>query len=233
MRINKFLAHCGVASRRKSERYILEGRITVNGKVETNLSYLIKNEDTVEFDGMHLVRPKKYEYYILHKPKDYICTSHDEFGRRNVTDLIHSNSRIFSVGRLDKDTTGLLLLTDDGDFANKILHPRYNIMRKYYAYTKEELSIKNIATIKKGIYLSRNQKVSAQIKKMGFEKGKYKWRVILTEGKNREIRRIFHRFEIKVYNLHRYAFGKLTLKDIDRGKSKKMTEAEIKKIFQV
>ena len=121
----------------------------------------------------------------------------------------------------------------DKDFANKILHPRYNIMRKYYAYTKEELSIKNIAIIKKGIYLSKKERVSAHVKRMGFEKGKHKWRIILNEGKNREIRRIFHRFDIKVYNLHRYAFGKLTLKDIDRGKSKKISETNIKKLFNI
>ncbi len=233
MRINKFLADCRVASRRKSESYVIDGRVTVNDEVIYDLSYRVQKNDVVELDGERLVPSSKNEYHILHKPKGYICTSNDEFGRKNVVDLINSKHRIFSVGRLDKDTTGLLILTDDGDFANKVLHPKFNIMRKYYAYTKDELDNKSIKQIKGGIFLSRGERVSAQIKKIGFEKGKIKWRIILTERKNREIRRIFHRYNIKIYNLHRYAFGKLTLKDIDRGKSKKITFTEIKKLFNL
>ena len=141
--------------------------------------------------------------------------------------MISTKHRIYPVGRLDKDTTGIILLTDDGDLANTLLHPKFQIERKYYAYTKENLDSKNIEKIKNGIFLRRRERVKAQIKHVGFDKGKYKWRIILKEGKNREIRRIFLKFHLKVYNLHRYAFGGFTLKGIDRGKSKKIDKKEI------
>ena len=113
MRINKFLAHCGVASRRKAEALILDGRITVNGRIIRDLAVTISDGDKVRLDESLVKIPQNFEYYILHKPKGYICTSKDELGRMNVTDLIKTNHRIYSVGRLDKDTTGLIIMTDD------------------------------------------------------------------------------------------------------------------------
>jgi len=232
MRINKFLAHCGLDSRRKCERYILDARVSVNGEIITDLSFIVNQDDKVEVDGNRISIPNSYEYHLLHKPKGYICSSSDELGRKNVTELIKSNHRLFSIGRLDKDTTGLLILTDDGDFTNQILHPKYRIERKYYAYTKEKLSLKDISKIKKGIFLSKSERVQADIKHIDYIKGKHKWRIILKEGKNREIRRIFLRFNIKVYNLHRYAFGSLTLKGIDKGKSKKISFKLLKSMIK-
>ena len=227
MRINKFLAHCGVASRRKAEALILDGRITVNGRIIRDLAVTISDGDKVRLDESLVKIPQNFEYYILHKPKGYICTSKDELGRMNVTDLIKTNHRIYSVGRLDKDTTGLIIMTDDGDLANKMLHPRFKLERKYYAYTKEQLHAKDLEKIKKGVFIGPRERVKADIKEGGFDKGKYKWRVILREGKNREIRRIFLKYNQKVYNLHRYAFGGFTLKGIDRSKSKRISKKEI------
>ena len=227
MRINKYLAHCGVASRRKAEALILDGRITVNGRIIRDLSVTISEGDKVRLDESLVKIPQNFEYYILHKPKEYICTSKDELGRKNVTDLIKTNHRVYSVGRLDKETTGLIILTDDGDLANKMLHPRFKLERKYYAYTKEQLHAKDLEKIKKGSFIGPRERVKADIKHVGFDKGKYKWRVILREGKNREIRRIFLKYNQKVYNLHRYAFGGFTLKGIDRGKSKRISKKEI------
>ena len=227
MRINKYLAHCGVASRRKSEALILDGRITVNGRVIRDLSVTISDEDKVRLDESLISIPQNFEYYILHKPKDYICTSSDELGRKNVTELIKTNHRIYPVGRLDKDTTGLIILTDDGDLANQMLHPKFKLERKYYAYTKEQIHSKDIEKIKKGVFIAPRVRVRANIKHVGFDKGKYKWRVILKEGKNREIRRIFLKYGLKVYNLHRYSFGRFTLKGIDKGKSKQISKKEI------
>ena len=227
MRINKYLAHCGVASRRKAEALILDGRITVNGRIIRDLAVTISDGDKVRLDESLVKIPQNFEYYILHKPKGYICTNKDELGRKNVTDLIKTNHRVYSVGRLDKETTGLLILTDDGDLANKMLHPRFKLERKYYAYTKEQLHAKDLEKIKKGIFIGLRERVKADIKHVGFDKGKYKWRVIIREGKNREIRRIFLKYNQKVYNLHRYAFGGFTLKGIDRSKSKRISKKEI------
>ena len=232
MRINKFLAHCGLDSRRKCEGYILEARVSVNGEIITDLSFIINQDDKVEVDGNRISIPDTYEYYLVHKPKGYICSSSDELGRKNVTELIKSKHRVYSVGRLDKDTTGLIILTDDGDFANKMLHPKFKIERKYYAYTKEKLTLADISKIKKGIFLSRSERVQANIKHVDYIKGKHKWRIILKEGKNREIRRIFLRFNIKVYNLHRYSFGGLTLKGVDKGKVKKITPEIVKSMIK-
>tara|TARA_Y100001970_G_scaffold274800_1_gene375134 strand:- start:123 stop:818 length:696 start_codon:yes stop_codon:yes gene_type:complete len=231
MRINKYLAHCGIASRRKSEEIILDGRVTVNNEIIIDLSYLVQDSDRVEIDGDRIKVPSFQEYYILHKPKGYICSNSDELGRKNITSLIKTKERIYSVGRLDKDTTGLILLTNDGEFTNRVLHPKYRITRKYYAYTKEMLALKDISKIKKGIFLRRGERAQADIKHMDFVKGKHKWRIILKEGKNREIRRIFHRFDIKVYNLHRYAFGKLTLKGIDKGHYRQIKNLNIESII--
>jgi len=233
MRINKFLAHCGVASRRKAEALILDGRITVNGRIIRDLAVTISDGDKVRLDESLVKIPQNFEYYILHKPKGYICTSKDELGRMNVTDLIKTNHRIYSVGRLDKDTTGLIIMTDDGDLANKMLHPRFKLERKYYAYTKEQLHAKDLEKIKKGVFIGPRERVKADIKEVGFDKGKYKWRVILREGKNREIRRIFLKYNQKVYNLHRYAFGGFTLKGIDRSKSKRISKEEIMKRLNI
>ena len=233
MRINKFLAHCGVASRRNCESIILDGRITINDAIITDLSYIVKETDNVKIDGSRLSIPQNNEYFILHKPKGYISTNKDELGRKNVIDLVKTKQRIYSVGRLDKETTGLLILTNDGDFANRILHPKFQIERKYYAYTKEELTQDQIAKIKKGIFLSRKERVKAEIKNVDYVKGKHKYRVILKEGKNREIRRIFLKYQLKVYNLHRYSFGKLTLKGIDRAKYRKISEKEIYTILKI
>ena len=227
MRINKYLAHCGVASRRKAEALILDGRITVNGRIIRDLAVTISNEDKVRLDESLVSIPQNFEYYILHKPKGYICSSSDELGRMNVTELIKTNHRIYSVGRLDKETTGLIIMTDDGDLANKMLHPRFKLERKYYAYTKEQLHAKDLEKIKKGVFIAPRVRVKADIKEIGFDKGKYKWRVILREGKNREIRRIFLKYNQKVYNLHRYAFGGFTLKGIDKSKSKRISKKEI------
>ena len=227
MRINKFLAHCGIDSRRNCESIILDGRIAINGEIVTDLAYLVKETDKVEIDGNKLSIPKYQEYFILHKPKGYISTNKDEFGRKNVIDLIKTKQRVYSIGRLDKDTTGILIITNDGDFANRILHPKFRIERKYYAYTKEKLDREDVLKIKKGIYISSSEKVRADLKYINYAKGKHKWRVIIKEGKNREIRRIFLRFNLKVYNLHRYAFAGLTLKGIDKGHYKKVTFKEI------
>ena len=233
MRINKFLAHCGVDSRRNCESIILDGRITINEEIMTDLSYIVKETDKVKIDGNNLSIPKNNEYYVLHKPKGYISTNKDELGRKNVIELIKTKQRIYSVGRLDKETTGLLIITNDGDFANRILHPKFQIERKYYAYTKEQLTNQHISKIKKGVFLSRKERVKAEIKNVGYEKGKHKYRVILKEGKNREIRRIFNKYNLKVYNLHRYSFGRLTLKGIDRGKYKKISGKELYNILKL
>ena len=150
MRINKYLAHCGVASRRKSEALILDGRITVNGRVMRDLSVTISDGDKVRLDDSLISIPRNFEYYILHKPKDYICTSSDELGRKNVTELIKTNHRIYSVGRLDKDTTGLMIIAKNYKSARLFgnLFKNHEIEKKYIAVCQG--IPKNLSSIETG-----------------------------------------------------------------------------------
>lgn len=135
IRLNKYLSECGIASRRKSEELIKEGRITVNNKTITELFYTVDEKDIVAFDG-EIIRAEKKIYFLLNKPKGYITTTSDEKGRKKVTDLINCKQKIFPVGRLDYDTTGVLLLTNDGDFSNFLTHPKNKIPRVYHVFYK-------------------------------------------------------------------------------------------------
>tara|TARA_B100000029_G_scaffold482492_1_gene532597 strand:- start:2792 stop:3487 length:696 start_codon:yes stop_codon:yes gene_type:complete len=228
MRINKYISQSGLASRRKSELYVKEKRVTVNGLIVDDLSYKVKNNDVVKVDEMVINPVKKFSYYVLNKPKGVICSSKDELGRKNAVDLIKTNSRIFSIGRLDKDSSGILILTDDGNFAQSLLHPKYGYKRKYYIETPENLDDKQLKKIKSGVFLERGVKISADIKRLNPLKGIYRWKMVLNEGKNREIRRIFLRFNVKVNKLHRYQFAGIELDGIKPGEYRVLKKEEMK-----
>ena len=232
MRINKYLSQSGLASRRKSELYIKEKRVTVNGLVIDDLSYKVKDTDIVKVDEIAINPIKKFKYYVLNKPKGVICSSKDELGRRSAVDLIKTNSRIFSVGRLDKDSSGILILTDDGSFAQSLLHPKYGYKRKYYIETSTSLDDKELKKIKSGVFLEKGVKISADIKRLTPIKGIYRWKMILNEGKNREIRRIFLRFNAKVNKLHRYEFAGIELDGIKIGEYRILKKQEIETLTQ-
>ena len=227
MRINKYLSQSGLASRRKSELYIQEKRVTINGSIIEDLSYNVKDTDIVKVDEVVINPVKKFKYYVLNKPKGVICSSKDELGRTSAVDLIRTNSRIFSVGRLDKDSSGILILTDDGHFAQCLLHPKYGYKRKYYIETPTNLDNKQLKKINSGIFLERGIKISADIKRLNPIKGVYRWKMILNEGKNREIRRIFLRFNAKVNKLHRYEFAGIELDGIKLGEYRILKREEI------
>ena len=139
IRINKYIASCGVCSRRNAEELILNGRVKLNGKTVTELGAKVKSEDVVELDGKRITLEQKMVYVMLNKPKGYITTSKEQFNRPSVLDIVKVHERIFSVGRLDMDSEGLLLLTNDGDFANKIIHPTKNIAKTYEVVLKKEI----------------------------------------------------------------------------------------------
>ena len=159
-RLNKFLSESGVASRRKSEEFILEGRVTVNGKTVTELSFIVDEEnDIVKVDGERL-KPEKKVYFVLNKPKGYVTTTDDDKNRKTVTELVKSNQKIFPVGRLDYDTTGVLILTNDGDFTNFITHPSNRVPREYYVTLNKELREEDRQKLMKGITLDRRKSKS-------------------------------------------------------------------------
>ncbi len=226
MRINKYLALCGVCSRRKCDEYISKNLVKVNGKIMNNFSYNVNDDDFVQYKNELLEIPL-LETYILNKPRGYICTKDDNFNRKRIYDLI-PNQKLFSIGRLDYDTTGIILLTNNGDLSYKLTHPKFNIKKKYIVCTNQKLSVADINLVKKGIIIDKNTKCRAEILFLNRDKRNYNYEVILTEGKNREIKRIFKYFNVNVLKLHRYNFGGIILKDLPVGKYRKINLKEIK-----
>ena len=230
VRLNKYLAECGAASRRKSDELILQGRVLVNGKVVTELGMKINPErDEVLLDG-EKIKPEKKVYFLLNKPKGFITTTEDERGRQTVVSLIKTNATIFPVGRLDFNTTGALVLTNDGDFANKLIHPRNKFERVYLVTLDKPLEAEHKEKLLQGIYL---EKVKSRFEKIEFpKKNNFKFvKVTTTEGKYHFVKRMFDRFRYNVKRLHRESIGFLTVKDLPVGKYRKLTPLEVEKVL--
>ena len=229
MRLNKFLSRCGLDSRRKCDDIIRNKKISINGYIVTDFSYQVKEDDVVTYNNKYLEIEDKSIVYILNKPKGYVCTSKDPQNRLKVIDLIDTNIRLFTVGRLDRDTTGIILLTNDGDISNKLTHPRYNKEKKYYVKTKGRIEDQFLEKIKYGYKLRDGIKVKADIKLVSSSKNIFEWDIALTEGKNREIKRIFSNFNSKVTLIHRYSFCGITLNNLKIGKYKIISKKELEK----
>ena len=224
MRINKFLSTCGVASRRKAEDIILAGRISVNGKVITELSTDIdENNDRVFLDGKRVQYTSNYIYLMLYKPKGCITSLSDEKGRKTVMDFIPEKYRPYvkPVGRLDYDSEGLLLFTNDGDFAKEITSPASKIKKHYIVKIEGNITRAETLKLSRGVELDENTKTApAMIKVLEESKDKTKLEVIIQEGKNREIRRMFESIGKNVVFLKRTQIGMLRLGGLPRGTTK-------------
>lgn len=228
MRLNKYLAQSGVASRRESDRLIQEGTVTVNGQVVINPAYQVLEKDLVTFDGKVLTPQVKTVVYMLNKPKNVITTAQDTHGRKTVLDFIPSNRRLFPIGRLDKDTTGLILITDNGELANYLMHPKNRVPRLYEAEIEGQLNPKEIARIKKGIFIGDGEFGKGEIVKQVTRKTRSIITISLRQGKKREIRRIFEFIGKKVYRLHRFQYGTMKLGDLGFGQWRGLTPKEVK-----
>ncbi len=228
MRLNKYLAICGVAARRASAEIIASGRVRVNGEVLTEIGYRVTSKDNVTLDGKSLKPVEDMIYLLLNKPKDTITTASDEFGRRTVLDIVGRTvkARIFPVGRLDRDTTGLLLLTNDGDLAQKMAHPSYKIKKVYHVTLDKALTKNDFISISEGVPLEDGL---AEVDAINFVEGETKKEIIveLHIGKNRIVRRIFEHLGYEVERLDRVFYGGLNKKDLPRGHYRKLTEREI------
>ena len=230
MRLNKYLAKSGVASRRESDRLIQKGTVTVNGEVLIDPAYQVQENDKVTFDGKVLTLQEKTVVYMLNKPKNVITTAHDEFGRKTVLDLIPSNRRLFPIGRLDKDTTGLILITDNGELANYMMHPRNRIPRYYEVEIEGKLSPKEVDKIKKGIFIGDGEFGRGVIEKQITRKTRSTITIRLQQGKKREVRRIFYFIGKKVYTLHRFQYGSIKLGDLQPKQWRGLNNKEIQKL---
>ena len=232
MRINKYLALCGVASRRKVEQFILNGDIEVNGKVCTELSTEINiKKDKVRYKGTLLSLPGEYVYYKLHKPKGYICSANDERGRKTIFDIVKVPERVFSVGRLDYNSEGLLLLTNDGDFANKLTHPSNHVEKEYIVTVEGEMKESELAVLRAGVVENGNRMPSAKVELLGMKDNISRLSVVIDEGQNRQIRRMFDAIGRTIVLLKRVSIGGLRLGGLERGSFKKLTDKELMIIF--
>ena len=232
MRLNKYLARCGLGSRRKCDSFIEQGLIKVNGKKIKDFSIKVSENDFVQFKNRILNYVEENYLYIVNKPRGYISTLDDPRGRKKVIDLIDSNIRLFNIGRLDYNSTGLILFTNNGDVANILLRPENKFDKKYYVETDGKLSKDDIFSIKKGLKIPDFGMVRSDISFLESNKKEhYIWDVKLTEGKNREIKRIFGYFDISVNKLHRYEFAGIKLGNIKSGKYRRISFNQIENII--
>jgi 23S rRNA pseudouridine2605 synthase len=227
LRLNKYISNSGICARRKADNFIKEGRVTVNGTVITEMGYKVKKNDDIRFDGKQVI-PERKVYVLLNKPKDFITTVEDDKSRKTVMDLVRhaTRSRIYPVGRLDRNTTGLLLLTNDGELSQNLTHPSSKASKIYRVELNKEVEWEHLKAINEGVELEDGKAdvIAAEYSSSGDK------RVIGIElhiGKNRIVRRIFEHFEYKVTKLDRVWFAGLTKKNLMRGKWRYLTPKEV------
>ena len=232
-RLQKFMARCGVASRREAESIILSGRVKVNKKIVTELGTKIdEDNDKVFLDG-ELIRPEKKLYYImLNKPKGYITTAKDEFDRKTVLELVSDiDARLYPVGRLDYDSEGLLLLTNDGDFAYKMTHPAQHIPKKYHAVVEGTADLGHVLKLRQGVEIDGYLTKPAKVEIKETRERTTQLNITISEGKNRQIRRMCEAVGLPVIKLTRVSVGSVMLGNLPKGKWRHLTEAEVNLLY--
>lgn len=230
MRLNKYLAKAGVASRRESDRLIQAATTFVNGKLIIDPAFDVTEKDKVVFDNQRIRLKTETIVLMLHKPKNTITTAKDTHGRRTVLDIIPTHERLFPVGRLDKDTTGLILLTNDGELANFLMHPRNKITRRYHVEIEGRLDKSSSAKLGKGMYIGEGEFGRAKVVNQKTVKKRSIVTLELRRGKKREIRRMFHFLDIKIFTLHRIKYGTISLGDLEYGHWRYLSNEEIEKL---
>ena len=232
MRINKYIALCGVASRRKAEELILAGRVTVNDEVMTELSYKVDEEnDIVKVEDKLIKEENKLVYILLNKPEGYITTVKDQFDRPSVLDLVSDiKERVYPIGRLDYETSGLLLLTNDGDLTYKLTHPKHEVDKTYVARVKGKLTKEEIERFKTGLKIEDYTTAPAKLKVIKYDEQRDSslLEIKIHEGKNRQVRKMCKAINHPVLRLRRSAMGKIKIGDCEIGKYRYLTEDEIK-----
>ena len=234
IRLQKYLAEAGIASRRKAEEFILQGKVQVNGKVVTELGTKVQpGKDEVKYENEIVQIENKKIYILLNKPIGYVTTVKDQFNRDSVLDLVKVKERLVPVGRLDMYTSGALILTNDGDFVYKVTHPKHEINKTYTVTLKGIVSKENIDNLRKGVdiggYITKPAKV--KMLKTDEEKQITRLEIIIHEGKNRQVRKMCEAIGHKVLALHRSAIAGIGVKDIELGKWRYLTKEGVKRIF--
>lgn len=229
-RLQKFIARCGIASRREAENIILSGRVAVNKKTVTELGTKVdEDNDKVFLDGERILPEKKLYYIMLNKPKGYVTTVKDEFDRKTVLELVQDlDARLYPVGRLDYDSEGLLLLTNDGDFAYKLTHPTQHVPKKYHAVVEGTADLEHVLKLRKGVLIDGYLTKPAKVEIADVRERTTQLNITISEGKNRQIRRMCEAVGLPVIKLTRVNIGGISLGNLPKGKWRHLTEAEIK-----
>jgi len=236
-RLHKVMADAGVASRRACERLVEEGRVAVNGRTVTSLpAWVDPGQDRIELDGRRIAAQRQTgpTYLMVHKPRRVISTNSDPQGRRRIIDLVPFRQHLFSVGRLDAESTGLVLLTDDGALAHRLTHPRYQVPKTYNVTIKGALDEEGIEKLRRGIYLADESGTSASkarasdVELLRRDRDRTRLRITLREGRNREIRRMLARLGHRVHRLQRTAIGPLRLRGLASGEWRRLTRHEVR-----
>lgn len=231
MRLNKYLSKSGIASRRESDNLIQMGTTEVNGLLCLDPAYQVKESDVVSYDGKKIKLEINKIVLMLHKPPKIITTVKDTHGRKTVLDIIEASSRVVPIGRLDKDTTGLLLLTNDGDLHQHLTHPKNRIPKDYEVEIEGRINDTQVKKITKGVYIGDKEYGKAEVLDQVTKKGRSKITLRLRHGKKREIRRLMYRVKIKLFNLRRINYAGLKLGSLKEGEYRNLTENEIKKLW--
>lgn len=233
-RLQKYLSSCGVASRRKSEELILKGHVRVNDEIVNELGFKISEKDKVYVDDVLIKRSDKL-YYLLYKPEKVICSVHDEKGRTTVIDLIDTEEKIFPVGRLDYDTSGLLLLTNDGELSNKLTHPSGHVPKTYSVKAEGIVTMDELRQLEKGIILDgvKTKKAHAKIVRTDKKNNKTYIELTITEGRNHQVKNMFDYINHRVLKLKRISYSFLNLSGLSIGEYRSLSIKEVRQLYGI
>ena len=232
-RIQKVIATSGYCSRRKAEELISKGKVLVNGEVITEMGFKVSGNDYIEVEGNPINEKEEKEYYLLNKPRGIVSTSSDEKNRKTVVDLIKTNKRIYPVGRLDYDTTGAIILTNDGELTNLLTHPKNKVEKVYVAKIKGIITKENLLKLCNGVVIDgkKTSKAKAKILKIDKKNNTSIVELIISEGRNHQVKKMFEAINFDVLKLKREAIAFLTLDGLKSGEYRKLSLKEVKKLY--
>ena len=233
MRINQYIASAGVTSRRKADEYIADGRVRVNGAVLTSPGYHVEEGDIVEVDGVRITPAERKVYYLLNKPAGYVTSTADKEGRPLVTELVPDEVRVFPVGRLDLNTTGLLILTNDGDLSNRLMHPSHEFSKRYLVRAQGIVTRAEAAKLEKGIDIGGFVTSPADVHLLKHDRNSTVAEIVIHEGKNRQVRRMFKAIGHPVLELCRTGIGNLEIGRLAVGQCRKLSPAEVEQLKRI
>ena len=232
VRLQKYLAECGVASRRKSEELMDQGKVKVNGSIASIGDKINPKRDTVTVNGKKIVKQKSHTYIMLHKPRGFITTMSDEMDRKCVAQLVKDvPGRVYPVGRLDRDSEGMLLFTNDGEFANAMTHPTRHVPKTYRVTVRPSITEEQITKLTTGVIIEDRMTAPAEVRVVTKEEGRVVLEIILYEGRNRQIRKMCEEVGLEVARLKRTAIGSIKLGMLKQGDYRELTEDEVRRLM--